>query len=71
MKITLTMMVSKPYPLSTYSRLLLALDFLGSCVVDLVSIQLPDGVPLFLDLPLVGVSRGSVQLEITLQALGH
>lgn len=47
------------------------LDPIGNCVIDLKSLQLPSNVPLFLDLPLQDVPKGSIQVEITLQELGH
>lgn len=47
------------------------IDPIGNCVIDLKALQLPSNVPLFLDLTLQDVPRGTLQLEITLQELGH
>ena len=49
----------------------LSTDHIGHCTVSLRSLSLPNGVPLYLDVPLEGVPHGSVQMELLLQELDH
>jgi hypothetical protein len=47
------------------------IDPIGNCTVDIAGLNLPNAVPLFLNIPLKDVSHGNIQIEITLDILGH